>query len=93
MFVQTPKSGDWRDMQFYYDALLPGNSTILNEFDAVTMNLRDISLNVKDCRIDFSKSVQLPKEQPIFLKPKIRTAAEMPRTAGKILDARRYSFF
>jgi hypothetical protein len=69
-------------MQFYYDTLLPGNSTVLNEFDAVTMNLRDISLNVKDCTIDFSKAVPLPREEKCFLKPIIRTAAEKPRKPG-----------
>jgi uncharacterized protein YodC (DUF2158 family) len=69
-------------MQFYYDTLLPGNSTVLNEFDAVTMNLRDISLNVKDCVIDFSKAVPIPKDERGFLKPVIRTAAEKPRKPG-----------
>ena len=69
-------------MQFYYDTLLPGNSTILNEYDAVTMNLRENSLNVKDCTIDFSKSVSVPRQQQEFFTPVIRTAAERPRSAG-----------
>nr|ASC60202.1 RNA polymerase [Piper chlorosis virus] len=68
-------------MQFYYDKLLPGNSTILNGYDAVTMNLRDNNLNVKDCVIDFSKSVIIPKEREFFT-PVLRTAAEKPRTPG-----------
>ena len=55
LFVATPKSGDLPDLQFYYDVCLPGNSTILNKYDAVTMRLRDNSLNVKDCVLDFSK--------------------------------------
>ena len=49
LFVATPKSGDFPDLQFYYDVCLPGNSTILNKYDAVTMRLRDNSLNVRDC--------------------------------------------
>nr|WGL40997.1 54 KDa protein [Odontoglossum ringspot virus] len=69
-------------MQFYYDTLLPGNSTILNEYDAVTMNLRENNLNVKDCTIDFSKSVSVPRQQQEFFTPVIRTAAERPRSAG-----------
>nr|AZF99047.1 orf2 [Ullucus tobamovirus 1] len=82
MFVPTPKSGAPTDLQFYYDTLLPGNSTVMNEFDAVTMVLRDNVLNVKDCTIDFSKSVPLPRVSKEFLKPLIRTSAEKPRTPG-----------
>lgn len=85
LFVQAPKSGDVSDMQFYYDQCLPGNSTILNEFDAVTMQLRDNSLNVKDCVLDMSKSVPLPKDGKTKpLTPVIRTAAEKPRKPSLI---------
>lgn len=70
------------DLQFYYDTLLPGNSTVLNQYDAVTMNIRDNHLNVKDCTIDFSKSVPIPREKREFLTPVVRTAAEMPRSPG-----------
>lgn len=83
LFVQAPKSGDIQDMQFYYDKCLPGNSTVLNDFDAVTINNADISLNVKDCTLDFSKSVPLPKDKlQSPLTPVIRTAAEKPRQSG-----------
>ena len=37
LFVAAPKTGDISDMQFYYDKCLPGNSTLLNNYDAVTM--------------------------------------------------------
>jgi len=37
---------------------------------------------VKDCVIDFSKSVALPKDQRSFFTPVLRTAAEKPRTSG-----------
>ena len=69
-------------MQYYYDKCLPGNSTILNEYDAVTMQIRENSLNGKDCVLDMSKSVPLPRESETTLKPVIRTAAEMPRQTG-----------
>lgn len=69
-------------MQYYYDKCLPGNSTILNEYDAVTMQIRENSLNVKDCVLDMSKSVPLPRESETTLKPVIRTAAEKPRKPG-----------
>lgn len=82
LFVATPKSGDFPDLQFYYDVCLPGNSTILNKYDAVTMRLRDNSLNVKDCVLDFSKSIPMPKEVEPCLEPVLRTAAEPPRVAG-----------
>lgn len=82
LFVATPKSGDFPDLQFYYDVCLPGNSTILNKYDAVTMRLRDNSLNVKDCVLDFSKSIPMPKEVKPCLEPVLRTAAEPPRAAG-----------
>lgn len=55
---------------------------MLNEFDAVSMNLRDNALNVKDCTIDFSKSVILKRGEVEYLKPVIRTASEKPRTPG-----------
>ena len=58
-------------MQYYYDKCLPGNSTILNEYDAVTMQIRENSLNVKDCVLDMSKSVPLPRESETTLKPVI----------------------
>lgn len=61
--MAAPKTGDISDMQFYYDKCLPGNSTMMNNFDAVTMRLTDISLNVKDCILDMSKSVAAPKDQ------------------------------
>ena len=54
LFVAAPKTGDISGMQFYYDKCLPGNSTLLNNYDAVTMKLTDISLNVKDCILDIS---------------------------------------
>jgi len=82
LFVAAPKTGDISDMQFYYDKCLPGNSTVLNEYDAVTMQIRDNKLNVKDCVLDMSKSVPLPRETGKSLKPVIRTAAEMPRKPG-----------
>ena len=83
IFVQAPKTGDVQDLQFFYDKCLPGNSTILNDFDAVTMNTRDISLNVKDCTLDFSKSVAQPKTvEKVPLIPILRTAAEKPRATG-----------
>ena len=34
LFVAAPKTGDISDMQFYYDKCLPGNSTLLNNYDA-----------------------------------------------------------
>ena len=82
LFVAAPKTGDVSDMQYYYDKCLPGNSTILNEYDAVTMQIRENSLNVKDCVLDMSKSVPLPRESETTLKPVIRTAAEKPRKPG-----------
>lgn len=82
LFVAAPKTGDISDMQFYYDKCLPGNSTMLNNYDAVTMRLTDISLNVKDCILDFSKSVAAPKDPIKPLIPMVRTAAEMPRQTG-----------
>lgn len=54
----------------------------MNDYDAVTINLRDITLNVKDCVLDFSKSVQMPRDKSECLKPVLRTAAERPREAG-----------
>lgn len=66
-------------MQEFYDTCLPGNALLHNEYDSVTMQLFDNSLNVKDCVLDFSKSVPLPKEPVDFMKPVIQTAAEMPR--------------
>ena len=80
--MAAPKTGDISDMQFYYDKCLPGNSTMMNNFDAVTMRLTDISLNVKDCILDMSKSVAAPKDQIKPLIPMVRTAAEMPRQTG-----------
>ena len=82
LFVAAPKTGDIPDMQFYYDKCLPGNSTLLNNYDAVTMKLTDISLNVKDCILDMSKSVASPKDVKPTLIPMVRTAAEMPRQTG-----------
>ena len=82
LFVAAPKTGDISDMQFYYDKCLPGNSTLLNNYDAVTMKLTDISLNVKDCILDMSKSVAAPKDVKSTLIPMVRTAAEMPRQTG-----------
>jgi len=82
LFVAAPKTGDISDMQFYYDKCLPGNSTLLNNYDAVTMKLTDISLNVKDCILDMSKSVAAPKDVKPTLIPMVRTAAEMPRQTG-----------
>jgi len=82
LFVAAPKTGDVSDMQYYYDKCLPGNSTILNEYDAVTMQIRENNLNVKDCVLDMSKSVPLPRESETTLKPVIRTAAEKPRKPG-----------
>ena len=82
LFVAAPKTGDISDMQFYYDKCLPGNSTLLNNYDAVTMKLTDISLNVKDCILDMSKSVAAPKDIKPTLIPMVRTAAEMPRQTG-----------
>lgn len=73
LFVAAPKTGDISDMQFYYDKCLPGNSTMLNNYDAVTMRLTDISLNVKDCILDFSKSVAAPKDPIKPLIPMVRT--------------------
>ena len=81
LFVAAPKTGDVSDMQYYYDKCLPGNSTILNEYDA-TMQIRENSLNVKDCMLDMSKPVPLPRESETTLKPVIRTAAEKPRKPG-----------
>lgn len=80
--MEAPKTGDVSDLQYYYDRCLPGNSTVLNEFDAVTMQLTDIKLNVKDCRLDFSKSVAQPKESPVHLQPVLRTACEKKRQTG-----------
>jgi hypothetical protein len=55
---------------------------MLNNFDVVTMKLTDISLNVKDCILDMSKSVAAPKDEKVTLIPMVRTAAEMPRQTG-----------
>ena len=55
---------------------------MMNNYDAVTMRLTDISLNVKDCILDMSKSVAVPKDQIKPLIPMVRTAAEMPRQTG-----------
>ena len=46
------------------------------------MQIRENSLNVKDCVLDMSKSVPLPRESETILKPVIRTAAEKPRKPG-----------
>lgn len=59
--MAAPKTGDISDLQFYYDKCLPGNSSLFNDFDAVTMRLTDISLNVKDCTLDMSKSCIMPR--------------------------------
>lgn len=82
LFIPVQKTGDYQDLQFYYDQCLPGNSTILNKFDAVTCRLTDIRLNTKPCVLDMSK-FNLPKDEK-FLEPMLRTAAEMPREPGLI---------
>ena len=81
--MAAPKTGDLSDLQFYYDKCLPGNSSLFNDFDAVTMRLTDISLNVKDCTLDMSKSCIMPRKgEKSHLIPVVRTAAEMPRQTG-----------
>ena len=41
------------------------------------MKLTDISLNVKDCILDMSKSVAAPKDVKPTLIPMVRTAADI----------------
>lgn len=73
-------------MQEYYDHVLPGNSFVLNDFDAVTMRLTDCSLNIQPCRLTLSRCDPVPEdlkmEKRTFLQPYIRTANEKPRTPG-----------
>lgn len=85
---ETCKHGDYTDLQYYYDLCLPGNSTVLNSFDAVTMRVRDIALNSADVRLTLSKAdpvPQLEKEKGVeYLVPLLRTSVEKPRTPGLI---------
>ena len=61
-------------------------SFVLNDFDAVTMRLRDNEFNLQPCRLTLSNLDPVPalikSEAQNFLIPVLRTACERPRIPG-----------
>lgn len=86
IFLPVSKTGFYTDMQEFYDRCLPGNSFVLNDFDAVTMRLRDNEFNLQPCRLTLSNLDPVPalikSEAQNFLIPVLRTACERPRIPG-----------
>lgn len=84
--LPVSKAGFWTDMQCFYDACLPGNSFVLNDYDSVTMRLVDNEFNLQPCRLTLSKAdpvaESLKLERKNFLIPSLKTAAERPRIPG-----------
>ena len=60
IFLPVSKTGFYTDMQEFYDRCLPGNSFVLNDFDAVTMRLRDNEFNLQPCRLTLSNLDPVP---------------------------------
>ncbi|ABX57121.1 58 kDa protein, partial [Cactus mild mottle virus] len=80
MYIPTAKCGDPSDLQFFYDAVLPNNSTVLNDFDSFTLTALPMQLHVGDCTLDLSKAdPNLYARKTGFLKPVLRTGTELPR--------------
>ena len=89
IFLPVSKTGFYTDMQEFYDrylSIVTGNSFVLNDFDAVTMWLRDNEFNLQPCRLTLSKLDPVPalikNEAQNFLIPVLRTACEKPRIPG-----------
>ena len=86
LILPVSKAGYWTDMQNFYDACLPGNSFVLNDYDSVTMRLVDNEFNLQPCRLTLSKAdpvtESMKMEKKDFLIPLVKTAAERPRIPG-----------
>lgn len=82
-FVETPKLGQLSDMQFFYDSCLPGNSFVLNEYDAWSINTTDFTVNSEPVILDMSKRhVNKGVQDAQYLRPLLHTAVEPPRRPG-----------